>query len=332
MAKETSVIARRYCRENPDAPARTIARMLCNDYPLLFRDVECARDCVRAMLGLKGERVRKKLKDKSLYRKQRNAGEFKPTPPRDFGPREQRFHGNTKWLIISDAHIPFHDANALAAAINFGIKNNCDGIYCNGDMADNSAFSRWFKYPRHITPREDMEDFITNMRDIAKYFERRVFKIGNHDERYDRYIAHNAQYLDGLKGTSFIEVSGIDKMGFAIVESMQIGFIGKLPLLHGHELARGIGSPVSAARGAFLKTHDSILISHYHKTSAHIERMALKNQIFSTRSIGCLCSLSPAYQALTGWNHGFAICQTEDGGAYELSNFVIDDKYRVYRA
>jgi predicted phosphodiesterase len=104
--------------------------------------------------------------------------------------------------------------------------------------------------------------------------------------------------------------------------------IGKLTVLHGHELAGGSGG-VNPARATFLKTLESVLVGHYHKTSQHTEA-SMYQDIFSVHSTGCLCDLTPHYMPINKHNHGFAYVEHEiKTGNYTLHNLKII-KGKVY--
>ena len=77
------------------------------------------------------------------------------------------------------------------------------------------------------------------------------------------------------------------------------------------------------ARAAFLKTLDSVLIGHFHKTSQHTEA-SMYGDILSVNSQGCLCGMNPHYMPINKWNHGF--CYVEHNlktGDYLLHNLKI---------
>jgi hypothetical protein len=320
-------ILNEYVLNFKDLPTLTLAKKIKLEKPTYFESVEQIRDGIRQRRGNRGNKSRNQP---SVIAPKPN--HFIPTEPKKDIPDDAHFDEPRFWLIINDAHIPFHDKGAFATAIDFGIAQGCDSLYCNGDMADNSAFSKWFKDPKHLTPKEDFDDFKTNMKDLAPLFDKKVFKIGNHDDWYNKRLATLIPEMARVDGTSFTDIAKLPEMGFQIIESMQLSFISSMPFLHGHELERGFVSPVNPARGVFMKTYDSMGVAHYHKTSSHVERMALHNKIIATRSVGCLCSLRTSYQTLTKWNWGFATIRVHDSKRYDFSNYIIDDKYNVIQA
>ena len=98
--------------------------------------------------------------------------------------------------------------------------------------------------------------------------------------------------------------------------------IGKLTVLHGHELFGGSGG-VNPARGTFLKTLSNVVVGHYHKTSSNTET-TMNGDIISVHSVGCLCGKTPYFMPINRWNTGFAYCELEiKTGNYTFYNLKI---------
>ena len=100
-------------------------------------------------------------------------------------------------------------------------------------------------------------------------------------------MATKAPEALGVPGLSFPEVAGLDQLGIQYVHPQQVIHCGKLNILHGHEFARGIASPVNPARGAFLKTHANSVVGHLHRGSNHTHPN-VRGKVVSTWSHGCM--------------------------------------------
>ena len=100
--------------------------------------------------------------------------------------------------------------------------------------------------------------------------------------------------------------------------------IGKLTVLHGHESAESVFSPVNAARGMFIRAKTSVIFGHNHQISHHSESNLHGEQV-GVWSMGCLCELTPEYRpyGYTKWNHGFAFVVVEKDNSFQVSNFKI---------
>ena len=51
-------------------------------------------------------------------------------------------------LFLTDIHVPYHNIPALTAALKYGLENEINTIYINGDLIDFYAISRFQKDPR----------------------------------------------------------------------------------------------------------------------------------------------------------------------------------------
>lgn len=111
----------------------------------------------------------------------------------------------------------------------------------------------------------------------------------------------------------------LGELGIDLVQDKRPVQIGKLTVLHGHELAGGSGG-VNPARATFLKTLESVVVGHYHKTSQHTE-VTLGGNVISVHSLGCLCGLNPNYMPINKWNLGFGYVDLDvKTGEYHFQN------------
>ena len=98
---------------------------------------------------------------------------------------------------------------------------------------------------------------------------------------------------------------------------------GKLSITHGHHIFKGIFSPVSPARGAYMKAKQSIIVGHLHRASQHSE-MDLDNNTVTCWSLGCMCKRKQSYSPLvSNSQHGFAYIEVEPNGDYSVFNHQI---------
>jgi len=113
------------------------------------------------------------------------------------------------------------------------------------------------------------------------------------------------------------------------VEDQRPVMAGKLPILHGHELPKGVSAPVNPARGAFMRTLSTVLVGHSHRSSGHAESDMWHDETFCW-STGCLCDLTPEYARINRWNWGFALATVHDDESFDVENLRItaDGKVR----
>lgn len=316
-------------KKYPTTGNRTLARLLAEQYPHAFKNIEVARSAVRAARGAKGVKHRKEIADKSAIQPLRKHCTLEIPEGIRQTKEPMVFNKPGKWLFISDPHVPYHDKKALTTALEHGVKHGCKNIYINGDFLDFYKISRFESSPEYRNPDEEIEIAIPILEQIARHFKgQRVFKVGNHDARFEMYLAQKAPAVVGIKAFQLDKVLELDRLGFQYVSSKQWSVVGGLAVLHGHEFPRGLTDPVNVGRGVYNRLGDGGLVGHWHKTSRHVETSGLKRRMTVAHSTGCLCDVRPEYCPMTRWNHGFAELET-DGKEYHLRNFIIEGN-RVY--
>lgn len=313
--------ARRIVAENPDHPARGLARMLVEQTNRALT-LEQARSRIRLVLGAKGTEKRKYA---TSPRPPRQAGELRALPPSVAEPWVPHVLGVTGRVgILSDVHVPYHDEVAVRAAVDHLGEAGVSAVLLNGDICDFYSISRWDKDPS----KRDFTGELTACREFMAWIREQfpkipiVLKAGNHEERFNHYIFQHAPELSKDRLGSLPAWLHLEQNQIDYVDDQRPVMVGKLPVLHGHELPKGLAAPVNVARGAFLRTLSSVLVGHSHRSSGHAESDMWHNETFCW-STGCLCDLTPEYARINRWNHGAAIVTVEDGGEFSVENFRI---------
>jgi predicted phosphodiesterase len=333
---ERAEVIKRMILDNPDAPTKTLARRLFFAHPKWFRDIENARSSIRYYRGNAGKERRKMAEPHGTTRPNGKAG-WKPSLPPSLAEPWERYElpCPAKILCLSDVHIPYHDAKAVEAAIAYAKKHvKPNVILLNGDIADFYSVSRWEKNPG----KRDLLEELRLVRDFLGWLKlefpkaKMVYKLGNHEERWDHYIWAKAADLWGMAALRIDQILTRDDDNEPLALLEGIDFIGDqrpimaghLPILHGHELQKGIASPVNPARGAFMRTIHTLLIGHGHRSSSHAEPNMWHEEIVCW-SQGCLCDLHPEYARTNKWNHGFAVIETAANREFEVLNYRVQD-------
>jgi len=219
-------------------------------------------------------------------------------------------------IVGADAHVPYHDAQAIRIFINRAKSIGAKTVILNGDWLDCYQLSRFSRDPnmRDIVGEIAMLKTILGIIRDELPDARIIYKFGNHEDRFDAYIMANAKELYGLKSIHLDELAelGLKELKIEVVRDKRIIRIGHLNVIHGHEYPGGMSAPVNPARGLYLKAKKSALEGHFHQSSEHTET-AINDDVVTDWSIGCLCGLHPLYMPLNKWNHGFAEIMEEDG-------------------
>jgi len=315
----------------PDLPTNTIARKLFIEYPEVFVTIESARSRVNYYRGTAGTKDRKKIK----MDEPPEPGKFANSmgiPNPFFLPETDETEwlpydipkAVTRLLILSDVHIPYHNIEAVTLALQYGKEKKVNGIMLNGDILDFYGLSSFEKDPRKRRFSEELEMGRQFLRILRKEFDGVpiYFKLGNHCERYERYLRVKAPELLDVSEFRLDVLLKFGEIGVELIDSMRIVHFGKLNIMHGHEFGRSVFSPVNPARGLFTRTKENCIIGHHHQTSSHAET-SLNGDVINTWSTGCLSELHPSYMPINKWNLGFAYVEREPDGQFTVHNHTI---------
>ena len=323
-------IVNEYLTRFPDLGAAPLARKIYKENKASFNDVENVRSVIRYYTGQKGVAQRAyKESNKDFFREPKTSNPYGlfPTSAETYLPYEIT---SKRTLIISDLHFPYQHNKSIELALDFGKQKKVDCILINGDLLDFATISRHEKDFRARSIVEEFESVRAFLNALRKNFPKVkiVFKEGNHDERWEKWL-----YLKAPEIFDDIEFRlenrlGLGKLNIDIVKDKRPVKIGKLTVLHGHELAGGSGG-VNPARATFLKTLYSVIVGHYHKTSSHTET-TMNGDVISVESQGCLCGMNPLYMPINKWNLGFSYVELDvKTGEYHLQNKKIV-KNKIY--
>lgn len=332
MAGRPTSVAGLYLQELlakfPDAPALTLAKKAYRECPQMWASLESCRNAVRYHLGSLGSKNRRGLSDKRFMREPRKAGWSDVIPEAlvqlpDW--KAEVIEGPQRVLLLNDIHIPFHDPEALEVALEHGLTQRPTMVILNGDIADHYSCSEYVKDPRvRDFPKEVLavKQFLSGLRKRLGKACRIVYKMGNHEERYNRMLVHRSPDLLGIPDFEWSSVFGLAENKIELVEHKRPIRLGKLNVIHGHEYTFAISNPVNAARGLFLRGKTHAICGHFHQSSNHSEKN-LDGTVISTWSIGALCDLHPEYRPLNNWNHGFAFVEIEKSGAFHVESLRV---------
>lgn len=228
--------------------------------------------------------------------------------------------------VLSDPHVPFHNNKVIEEAINYFIIKKVDGVLLNGDILDCYQLSKFQPDPRKRHFGEEILAFQQFIRSIKDNVTKNIFfKLGNHEERYERIMITRSPEFLGIKNFEFENVLGCEELGVTVIKDQRIVYVGQLPVIHGHEIGMKYAN-VNPARTLFLKTYKSAMCGHLHRTSMHNEQ-SLDGKIISCWSTGHLGDPHPLYRRINNWNHGCARIEKNSSGEFEVINLrMINNK------
>jgi predicted phosphodiesterase len=320
-----SEIAREYrIKYGMDMPTLTLARIMYNENKEVFKNVEDARTRLRYIEGKTGSQHRKDVGKKEMIMAEERPKNPWKLPESDETKYDPYILKASKLAVLSDIHIPYHSIDSLTAAFDKISSENVDTILLNGDTVDFYGLSRFQKDPRKRSVAHELKALNEFLDVLEQFGAKIIYKLGNHDERYQHYLMHKAPELLGIPEFEFEHLLKAKDRGMAVVGEKRIIKANKLNIIHGHEYP-SVFSPVNIARGLYTKGKVSAMQGHNHQTSSHTEP-DMNGDIVTTWSVGCLCELNPTYMPLNKWNHGFAIVDLDGNGKeFNVRN------YRIYK-
>ena len=313
----------------PNTPNLTLAKKFVKDYPEFMLTVEQARSVIRTLKGKCGVYKKNSAHKDFRIEFEKALAKLKKDLPKGETERQEPYYLPKAYkniLIIGDIHIPYHDDNALFSALKYGAENKVDTIIINGDLLDFAMISRHEKDLRKRSVGYEIATAKTFLEGLRAMFPNAliVYKEGNHDTRYQKWIMQKAPELLDIDGTSLTELLGLIPLRIVHVRDKQIIYAGKMAVLHGHEIGLTSGG-VNPARSTRLKLNKSAIVNHFHRETKDMGKN-LGEQPYSCYSNGCLCDLHPAYMGVhTLWTHGFIHLLLDKNGNYKVQQKSIID-------
>lgn len=304
----------------PDVPTRTLAKRIYKQHSKFFRDVEQVRSALRRRRGNNGSTNVKATKHNRPNQKAGWTPELPPSLAEEWLPHEIK--GPERIAIISDVHLPYHNVETLNTWYAEAQEYEPSTIILNGDTLDFYRMSRFEKDPNKRNTRYELDTAHEFLDWLQAGFEAKIiWKDGNHDERWRKYLWNFAPEFAALDETQLHNILDLEDRGIEYVTDKRIIMGGDLPILHGHEM-QGSGGSISPARSMASKLRSSGLQGHVHRTSEYLERNVFGDYM-KCYSMGCMCELTPEYARINRWNHGYAFLDVNEDNSYNLNNVVV---------
>jgi hypothetical protein len=232
--------------------------------------------------------------------------------------------GLKRFVLWPDVHVPFEDKKAVRVALNAIDSFQPDTFGLMGDFADFWALSQHRKSPWR---KQDVDweigqvsELLTKLESFK--FKRKFYISGNHEWRYDRWIAdEGSAFIKSMpKGAvsvqSYPELLELKKRKWEWIDYMDSTTIGKLHLTHDTGKA-GANAHLAAERDF----RHNAAIGHTHRFA-----YSVLGSIHKETQLGCMFGWLGDYNsidykhkatALREWVHGFAYGYVAaDGSVY----------------
>lgn len=314
--------AREYrAKHGKEMPTLKLARIMYNENNLLFKDVEDARFFLRDIEGKTGARRKKEIKDKSFimeHPRPLNPYNLPDSDESEYKPYVIK--GYKKIGGLFDVHCPYHSIESLSVAISYLKKEKIDLLLLGGDFWDFYGLSKFLSDPKKRKTGEEIRIGIEVLKVLHKELKCKiVYKFGNHCERLQHFLWRKWGEIEQLSDLEEIKEINLENIVRRRLPNLDIDFVddkriikaNDLNIVHGHEFASSIMSPVNIARGLYLRAKANSVCGHHHRSSEHTE-MNMEGKIVTTWSVGCLAELHPLYMPINSWNHGFLIVELNE--------------------
>jgi predicted phosphodiesterase len=304
-----------YLEKFPNVASLTLAKKIYRENKEVFNSIDTVRANIRRYRGKIGKKNRDQIKDKTFI----NQKPKLPEPVTESKITYQIPTCNKRILIISDLHVPYHDNDALEAALKYGKKKKVDTILINGDLIDFYQLSRFEKDIRVRNAAFEIKE----AKEVLEYIRYKfpnaliIWYMGNHDHRFTKYMVNKAPELLDIPEFSLYHIMELARLNIILLDNNRGWKAGKLNGRHGHEFYGSGG--VFPARSYYLKAKDNILVSHVHQTSEYTTP-DIGKALHAGFSIGCLSNLDPDYNPNNNYNHGFAFLEMLDKGNFKVEN------------
>jgi len=225
-------------------------------------------------------------------------------------------------VFFSDVHFPFQDKRAWELTLKIVRKVKPELVWIGGDFVDFYAVSRWDKRPdRKLRLQEEIDAAVGGLKSLRKatgQAARIVWQVGNHEERFIKYLWGSAPELSGLQCLQFEELFALKSLGVEFINDYRAKAVGALWHLHGDKAP---GGSVNPARGKIAQIHDNIIFGHHHKFQVEYQR-DLNRVVRGAFANGCLCGLEPEYAPFNDWSQGVSVIRYAKGGAFHVDQLV----------
>lgn len=219
-------------------------------------------------------------------------------------------------LVFNDVHIPWQCEPAIRLMLEVGKRLRPDIIVINGDLLDCWQISRFVKHPKLY----DKASLIAEI-DGGKAFLRKIrsafadsaihYIFGNHEFRWNVFIATQARELYGLKGMTLSEQLECQELKIQVHDNgtkENYWQFGKFLIGHFAKASKHSGY---TAKALLEEKGISGLQGHTHRGGCSFKRMYDRDMVFYENF--CLCDRSPEYINRPNWQLGFSIIYKDQG-------------------
>jgi hypothetical protein len=216
-----------------------------------------------------------------------------------------------KTVLLPDIHSPHYEQRVMDAVNEFIVDYQPNEIVYMGDQISLDCVSAWNKRrpllkegQRLIKEYENFNDNVLEVHEgLTQNDTRRVFMMGNHEERIRWYIEEHPE-LDGI--INLEKHLRLEERGYKIIEFNGIHTVGKLNVIHGYYWNKyHAAKTLEAFEG-------NVVYSHVHNPQVYAKVSPIDRKGYHmATALPCLCNIKPDYKKNSPnfWLNGFGIVE-----------------------
>ena len=168
-------------------------------------------------------------------------------------------------VFLSDDQVPFHDRALWARVLRFVDDLKPNMIVHLGDGIDNYTLSRFSRDPARVHSfGAELREMNTHLDELDSVAGKaiKLYHLGNHEERLEKYVIDRAPELRGIDEISISSLLRLEKRGYEVFES------GHMSEFRGFVMTHGTHTGPSAAERMAAATGSSGISGHNHQARA----------------------------------------------------------------
>lgn len=210
---------------------------------------------------------------------------------------------------------------------DFTVSLNPTGVILAGDITDCYEPGTYDKDPVERKTLADEARYARKLMDRFRDAEKRVWILGNHEDRVRRHVWRHAPVFKTLgpetastlsEKVSFENIMRMKDYGFECKDYKDHVMLGRLLVTHGHILRKHGGY---AAKAHYDHYKTSCMVAHTHQWGAYATESVRGPE--GAWEIGCLCQREPRWAPHSQWLQGFAVVLVDKDGSFSVTHIPI---------
>ena len=216
-----------------------------------------------------------------------------------------------KTVLLPDIHYPHYDERVINSVLAFISDYQPNEVVYMGDQISLDCISGWNrKKPLLKEGQRLLHDYVGFDQNILNPIEniiqpdtRKVFMIGNHEQRLQWYIEEHPELEDLINLERNLHLT---QRGYKVIPYNEIHQVGKLNVIHGFYWNKyHAAKTLDAFEG-------NVVYAHVHNPQMYAKVSPIDRKGYHTAtSLPCLCNIKPDYHknAPNYWINGFGIVE-----------------------